>query len=96
VTYYITSLRRDKADATRLLHLTRHRWWIESRFWILDNILGSDSSRLRTGKAAHALTVIQNFAMNAAKRLKQSTIAFIQENAAKTFLLLSRLRIRAF
>ena len=96
VTYYITSLSRTKADAARLLSLARHRWWIEAYFWMLDNILGSDLSRLRTGHAARALTAIQHLAINLARRQGQSTIAFLQENAAKTQRLLTKLRIPTF
>lgn len=93
VTYYVTSLKRSKANAARLLSLARHRWWIESKFWMMDNILGSDASRLRTGHAAHALSAIHHFTLNTARRLRQPCIAFLQENAAKVTQLLSRLRI---
>lgn len=92
-TYAITSLPRQKADAAFLLQHLRGRWLIESRFYVLDTQLSEDHSRTRTGHAAHALSAIRHATLNLAKKLKASTTTMCQEHAAKTPVLLQRLRI---
>ena len=94
VTYAITSLSREQADAAFLLKHLRGRWHIENRcFYVLDTTLGDDASRTRTGHAAHALTSIRLAALNLARRLHQSVGSLCREHALKPHLLLNRLRI---
>lgn len=94
VTYAITSLSRDQADAAFLLKHLRGRWHIENRcFYVLDTSLGDDASRTRTGHAAHALTSIRLITLNLARRLRQTVDSLCREHALKPNLLLNRLRI---
>ena len=94
VTYAITSLSRDQADAAFLLKHLRGRWHIENRcFYVLDTVLGDDASRTRAGHAAHALTCIRLSTLNLARRLGQTVGKLCREHALKTSLLLNRLRI---
>ena len=94
VTYAITSLSRDQADAAFLLKHLRGRWHIENRcFYVLDTVLGDDASRTRAGHAAHALTCIRLSTLNLARRLGQTVGKLCREHALKTNLLLNRLRI---
>ena len=93
-TYAITSLPRTKANAAFLLNHLRGRWHIENRcFYVLDTVLGDDASRLRTGQAARALSIIRHATINLARRLTQSVGSLYQEHALKINLLLNRLRI---
>lgn len=92
-TFAITSLPREKADAAFLLKHLRGRWLIESRFHILDTQLGEDHCRARTGDMAHGLSAIRHFAVNLAGIHHRSTTHMCQEHAAKTDVLLHRLRI---
>lgn len=94
MTYAITSLSREQADAAFLLKHLRGRWHIENRcFYVLDTALGDDASRTRTGHAAHVLTSIRLATLNLARRLHQSVTSLCQEHALKPHLLLNRLRI---
>jgi len=44
-----------------LLALWRDRWAIENRlFWVKDAVMGKDHSRIRTGHAAFAMSIIHN------------------------------------
>ena len=56
VSYGLTSLPRERADAARLLELVRSHWSIENQlFGVRDNLLGEDACRVRSGSAAEAL-----------------------------------------
>ena len=66
----ITSLSRDKADAQRLLKLTRMHWAIEnSVFYVRDVSLGEDACRVRSGAAPTILSTLRNVAINLLNRL---------------------------
>ena len=94
VTYGITSLSRDQADADFLLTCARGRWHIENRcFYVLDTRLGEDASRIRTGHAAHAVSAVRHAAINLARRLGRAVGELCEEHAVKPGLLLKRLRI---
>jgi len=57
VTYGITSLTPQAADAARLLSLVRGHWGIEVRsHWIRDTTLREDASRTATGELVQVLT----------------------------------------
>jgi predicted transposase YbfD/YdcC len=57
VTYGITSLASEAADAARLLSLVRGHWGIEVRsHWIRDTTLREDASRTATGELVQVLT----------------------------------------
>jgi predicted transposase YbfD/YdcC len=65
----ITSLRRDQADAARLLQLTRQHWGIENGvFWVRDVTLGEDACRVRNGAAPWLLATLRNVVLHLLNR----------------------------
>lgn len=59
--YGISSLGVDRADAGRLLELTRGHWGIESGLhYKRDVTLGEDSSRVRQGGAPQVMAALRN------------------------------------
>lgn len=65
VSYGITSLGSDDADAKALLHLTRQHWGIENRvFHVRDVTYGEDHCRVRTGAAPMILSTLRNVTLN--------------------------------
>jgi predicted transposase YbfD/YdcC len=61
VVYGMTSLSRERADAQRLLGLTRGHWGIENgSHYRRDVTLGEDRSRVRKGSAPQILAAIRN------------------------------------
>ncbi len=64
--YYISSL---PADARILLQAVRSHWGIEnSLHWVLDMAFREDASRIRTGHAAHNLSLLRRMALNLLRR----------------------------
>ncbi len=64
--YYISSL---PADARALLQAVRSHWGIEnSLHWVLDMAFWEDESRIRTGHAAHNLSLLRRMALNLLRR----------------------------
>ena len=63
--YGVTSLRRDQADAARLLSIVREHWGIENRvFHVRDQTLGEDACRVRTRSAPAVLSTLRNAVIN--------------------------------
>jgi hypothetical protein len=60
--YGITSLTREKADASRLLKLVRSHWSVEALFHVRDVTFGEDACRVRSGSAPYALSALRNAA----------------------------------
>lgn len=61
VVYGITSMSRERADAQRLLELTRGHWGIENGcHYRRDVTLGEDQSRVRKGSAPQILAGLRN------------------------------------
>jgi Transposase DDE domain len=61
VVYGITSLKREEADARRLLGLSREHWGIENRLhYVRDETLGEDRCRARTGSSPQVLAALRN------------------------------------
>jgi Transposase DDE domain len=61
----ITSLKRERADARRLLELVRGHWGIENRLhYVKDETLGEDRCRVRKGAAAQVLAAVRNVAVH--------------------------------
>lgn len=61
VSYGITSLPRERADAAKLLTLVRDHWGIENRlFHVRDVTFGEDACRVRSGSAPHILSGLRN------------------------------------
>jgi predicted transposase YbfD/YdcC len=61
----ITSLGEGRADARRLLELTREHWHIENRLhYVRDVTLGEDACRVRRGVAPQVLAALRNAAVH--------------------------------
>ena len=76
MTYGITSLRRDQANASELLKLVRSHWGIEnSLFYVRDVCLGEDHCRVRTGTAPHILSTLRNAMLNLLRSAGSTNIA---------------------
>lgn len=66
----VTSVPRERANARRLLKLTRQHWMIENGvFHIRDVTMGEDACRVRTGAAPMILSTMRNVALNLMNRL---------------------------
>ncbi len=75
VVHAITSLAPERADAARLLALSRAHWGIENRLhWVRDVTLGEDACRVRTGSAPQVLAACRNAALGLIRRLGTATI----------------------
>ncbi len=61
ITYAITDLRPDQADAAQLEALGRGHWTIENRVhYVRDVSLGEDACQIHVGSAPHALATLRN------------------------------------
>jgi predicted transposase YbfD/YdcC len=59
--YGVTSLPRERADATRLLGIVRDHWGIENKvFYVRDQTMGEDASRVRKRSAPVVLATMRN------------------------------------
>jgi hypothetical protein len=57
----IASLPRERADAKRLLELTRGHWGIENGLHgVRDGTLREDASRIRRGSATQVMAIVRN------------------------------------
>lgn len=62
----ITSLTAERADAVRLLKLTRQHWGIENGLhYRRDVTLGEDASRVRKGTAPQVMAALRNGVIHA-------------------------------
>ena len=60
--FYLSSL---PADASRLLPAIRAHWSVENRLhWCMDVAFADDQMRVRTGHAAHNLTILKHITLN--------------------------------
>lgn len=77
VVYFVSSLSRERADATRLLQLVRNHWGsIENGLhYVRDEVLGEDRSTIFRGNAPHNLAALRNAALNWLRRNGTSKIA---------------------
>jgi predicted transposase YbfD/YdcC len=67
----VTSLRRDQADAARLLALVRGHWGIENKvFHVRDQTLGEDACRVRKKSAPIILSTLRNGVINVLQHMK--------------------------
>jgi hypothetical protein len=98
VGYGITSLRRKKGKAWRLLGLVRAYWKIENRLhWVRDETMGEDRSQVRSGAAPQVCAGLRNLALTLLRRSGASNIAaalrtFSARPRAAVALVLSPLR----
>ena len=72
--WYITSLSRDRADASRLLHWIRSHWQIENRLhYVRDVTFGEDASRVRSDSAPEVMTVLRNTVIHLLEDVKATS-----------------------
>jgi len=95
VAYAVTSRSLESSTAEELLALWRDRWAIENRlFWVKDVTLREDHSRIRSGKAAFAMSIIRNASINYIRSSGHECIAAaFRSNALRIPALLTRLGI---
>jgi hypothetical protein len=68
--YGLTSLRREQADAARLLSIVREHWGIENKvFHVRDQTLGEDACRVRTRSAPVVFSTLRNGVINVLQHL---------------------------
>lgn len=76
VTYYITSLPPERADAARLLALIRGHWGIENRLhYVRDVTFDEDRSTVRLGAAPQAMAAARNLVLALLRRQHHVNIA---------------------
>ena len=82
--YAITSLGPERADARRLLRISRAHWGIENRLHcVRDQTLREDLCRVRTPGAAQALAALRNAVLTVLRRLGFTNIAAALESCAE-------------
>ena len=96
--YAITSLSRARADAGRLLKLSRGHWGIENRLhWVRDTTLREDQCRVRSGASPQVLAALRNTVLTALRRLGFTNIVegleHFMENRAQALALVRYGRI---
>jgi predicted transposase YbfD/YdcC len=95
VSYAITSVPREQADAATLLGWHRGHWGIENRLhWVRDVTMGEDANRTWSGSGPQVLAALRNAAI-AQMRIAGSTniAASLRRNAARVKDLLKVMRI---
>lgn len=76
VVYGLTSLPPARADATRLLRLTRHQWHIEHHsHWVRDVTFDADRSQVRCGSTPQVLAAFRNTAIGLLRTIGETNIA---------------------
>lgn len=101
VVYGVTSLSqsqsqdRDKADASRLLNLTRNHWTIENKsHWVRDVTYDEDRSQVRCGSIPQVMATMRNLAIGLMRLAGESKIASAcRKFAAKPYLALALMGI---
>lgn len=88
VTYAITSLPADLADATALLALARGHWGIENKtHYVRDVTFDEDRSQIRSGAAPQAFAACRNLAITLLRRCHCPNIAAaLRTNAGRPHL----------
>ena len=84
VSYFITSLDRERADASQLLALIRSHWQIENGLhYVRDVTLGEDASRVRSGSSPEVMAALRNTVVHLLEQIPtKSKAAAMQRLAA--------------
>lgn len=95
VSYAITSVPREHADAATLLGWHRGHWGIENRLhWVRDVTMGEDANRTRTGSGPQVLAALRNAAIAQLRTSGSTNIAAsLRRNSARVVDLLKVMRI---
>lgn len=64
VQYTVSSLSRDRADASLLLDRWRGHWGIESLHWVRDVTFGEDKCQVKSGHGPQNLAAFRNAAVS--------------------------------
>jgi predicted transposase YbfD/YdcC len=76
VSYAVTSIPPQRADAERLLRDQRSYWAIENRLhYVRDVTMGEDACRTRTGSGAQALATVRNLVVSLLRRAGFTNVA---------------------
>jgi hypothetical protein len=76
VSYFITSLPPERANAARLLTLIRGHWGIENRLhYVRDVTFDEDRSAVRSGAAPQVMAATRNLVLALLRRQRHSNIA---------------------
>jgi hypothetical protein len=76
VSYAITSLGPDQADAARLLAMRRGHWGIENKLhWVRDVTFGEDECPIRSGAAPEAVAACRNLVIALVRQAGHANIA---------------------
>ena len=80
VVHGITSLSPERADAARLLGLTRQHWAIENgAHYRRDVTLGEDASRIRKGSAPQVMAALRNTVLHLAGGVADNLAAAVRK-----------------
>jgi len=83
VSYAITSLTPEPADATRLLQLVRGHWGIENRMrWVRDVLFDEDRSQVRSQAAPQVMAALRNLTVALLRRARCWAIAALRRTFA--------------
>jgi predicted transposase YbfD/YdcC len=83
VSYAITSLTPEQADAARLLTLLRGHWGIENRMhWVRDVTFDEDRSQVRSWAAPQVMAALRNLTLALLRRIHCSAIATMRRSLA--------------
>ena len=76
VSYLVTSVSPERADAKQLLAWNRSSWGIENKLhWVRDETIGEDRSQVRTGNAPQVMAALRNLVLGTLRREKVTNIA---------------------
>lgn len=76
VSYYVTSLPADRADAGALAHRIRGHWGIENKsHWVRDETFGEDACQTRTGSAPQVRAACLNLVIALLRRSGATNLA---------------------
>lgn len=83
VSYAITSLPPEQADAARLLRVLRSHWGIENRMhWVRDVTFDEDRSQVRVWAAPQVLAALRNLTLALLRRARCWAIAAMRRTLA--------------
>lgn len=86
VVHGITSLSLERADATKLLELTRGHWGIENGLhYRRDVTMGEDASRIRKGVAPQVMAALRNSVIHVLKDVVGSSLAAAMRTMSNCF-----------
>jgi hypothetical protein len=86
VVHGITSLRPERADAKRLLELTRGHWGIENGLhYRRDVTLGEDASRIHKGVAPQVMAALRNTVIYVLKDVEGPSLASAMRTMSNCF-----------